>query len=409
MLGIALLVCGWLVVGLLVPTLVLPGGLRPPLREVFDPSPSPIYPLSPSGTPPSAHDDELHINLVALDDAKQVLSVRVSGHRTCAPTCAAQQLVLVSLRPDEPQQLGLPPFATVSLPANDTLMQTTVDLPVQEHLLQYPFDRVELLLGVALEDVDTDGSVQPIPATDAASHPHLTLQEAISQVQSSVPVSMDPTLVQSPSMPLDYVTVEQLTLTRTDAFKLMTLLLLALISGTALYTVMLRSFHDLMIGFGGLILGVWGVRAMLVPSGLNLRTGVDICIVVVIVVMIGIFSVRAARVIAPYRDRRPESSAGAVDSLAVAANASPADRETCGRASSVETVSDSFAAMGSRVAMLVHTPMRSPRVGRRLVAWNGRIRLSRLRPQAPRGVLNDALARAFDGSRGGCKSCLKLR
>src|SRR5215471_8978884 len=174
MLGIAVLVGAWLVVGLVVPNLVLPGGLRPPLREVFDQSTPPIYALN---LPPASDYGELHINMIALDDAKQVLTLHVSGHRTCAPTCPAQELVLVALRPNEPQQLGLPPFATVSLPASDTLTQNTVDLPVQEHLLQYPFDSVDVLLGVALQNVDQNGAVQPIPATEAASHLQFTLQE----------------------------------------------------------------------------------------------------------------------------------------------------------------------------------------------------------------------------------------
>jgi hypothetical protein len=45
-------------------------------------------------------------------------------------------------------------------------------------------------------------------------------------------------------MPLDYVTVDQLTFSRSDVLKLMTFLLLGLIAATAIYAVTLRSLHD---------------------------------------------------------------------------------------------------------------------------------------------------------------------
>jgi hypothetical protein len=326
-LGVALLAGGWVVVGLLVPTLVLPGGGRPPLREVFDLSPSPVYPLGASGAPPAGDHADLHIDVLALDQLEQLVALRVSGYRACAPTCEAEELVLVSLRPDEPERRGLPPRATVPLPAHDGPVQATVELPVQGRLIQYPFDSFDLLLGVALQRVGADGATRPVPSTEAASHLRLTLQEAISQMQASAPVPVDPTLVRSPALPLDYVTVQQVTFGRKDALKLMTVLLVALIALTALCTVMLRSFRDLALSFGGLILGVWSVRAILVPSALNQRTGVDIALLLVIVFLLVALGVRAALIMAPRRAPRAEAPPRPVDWLAGAGTARPADRE----------------------------------------------------------------------------------
>jgi hypothetical protein len=235
--------------------------------------------------------------------------------------------VLVSLRPDEPQRRGLPPLATVPLPAHDGLVQATVELPVQGRLILYPFDSVDLLLGVALQHVGADGVPRSVPPTEAASRLQLTLQVGISEMQSSAPVTVDPALFRSPTLPLDYVTVEQVSLSRKDALKLMTLLLVALIAGTALYTVMLRSFHDLVLGFGGLILGVWSVRAILVPSALNQRTGVDVALLLVIVFLLVALGVRAARIFARHGHPRVQLPPRPVDWPAVAANASPADGE----------------------------------------------------------------------------------
>ncbi|MBV9357060.1 MAG: hypothetical protein JO023_16230 [Chloroflexi bacterium] len=315
--GIALVIAGWLLLGLLAPALVLPGGLRPPLGEVFYAPPSPVYPLGPSDASLAGDHARLHIEVMGLDDAKQLITLRVSGRRACAPSCTAQELVLVSLRADEADRGGLPPFATVSLPAHEALVQDTIDLPVQEHVMQYPFDVVDLLLGVALQQAATDDIAQPVPATEAAHHLQLTFQEAgISQLHLSTPRPMDPATFASASVPFDYVTVEQLSIGRANTIKTLTALLVTLIAGTALYSVTMRSMHDVVLGFGGLILGVWSVRAILVPSPFTQRTGVDAVLAGVIVFILVVFITRAARIIAPNRGRRHPPSAGTADSAA---------------------------------------------------------------------------------------------
>jgi hypothetical protein len=318
MIGIAVIATGWIALGLLIPNLVLPAGIRPPLREVFDTTPSPIYALVSPTAPLGGDSADLHVDVTSLDESAHVVTLRVSGHRACASTCAAEQLVLTALRPDESARRGLPPFMTVSLPDHDALVQATVQLPVEERLIQYPFDGVDLVLGVALQTVSSDSATQLVPSTEAATQLQLTLQEEVAQMELGVPVVLRPTDFSSPSMPLDYITVAQLTLSRKEALKLMTLLLLGLITGTALYTVMLRSLRDVVLGFGGLILGVWSVRAILVPPTFKERTGVDIALLVVIVFLLVVLGVRAARVIAPAPDPDVEPASDAVDEPAVA-------------------------------------------------------------------------------------------
>jgi hypothetical protein len=199
--GIALLAGGWTLVGLLVPSLTLPGGARPPLSEVFDRSPSPIYALGPAVPPLAGDHADLRIDVIGLDEVKQLLTLRLSGYRTCGSTCTAEELVLVSVRADESNRPGLPPLATVPLPAHDGLVEATIELPVQGQLLQYPFDSFDLLLGVALQEVGTDAATRPLLATEATSHLRLTLREEIAQLQWDAPVSVDPAPFQSATCP----------------------------------------------------------------------------------------------------------------------------------------------------------------------------------------------------------------
>jgi hypothetical protein len=290
-LGVALLAGG-----LLAETMRLAGGGRPLLLEIFDASPPEIFVLSAGLPPPSGDQADLHIEATALDDVKHLLTLRVSGYRACAPTCAAAELVLAALREDESTARGLPPLVTVPLPAEAGPVLATVELPVYGRVIRYPFDTYELLLGVALRRAGAEAAAQSLPAAEAASRLRLTLQEAVPQMAVSAPSVLDPPSFHSPTVLLDYVYVARLTFDRMMAVKLMTVVLLTLIAGTALYTVFLRSLHDLVLGFGGFILGVWSVRAILVPGGLSQRTGVDVALITMIALLLVALGIRALRI-----------------------------------------------------------------------------------------------------------------
>jgi hypothetical protein len=57
--------------------------------------------------------------------------------------------------------------------------------------------------------------------------------------------------------------------------------------------VFLRPFEDLVINAGGLILGIWGIRAVLVPYKVQYITAVDLSLSVVILFLLGAITVLA--------------------------------------------------------------------------------------------------------------------
>jgi hypothetical protein len=61
---------------------------------------------------------------------------------------------------------------------------------------------------------------------------------------------------------------------------------------SAAYAVFLRPLHELIINSGGLILGVWGIRGIMVPGGFSHTTAVDLALSAVIIFLLGAISVR---------------------------------------------------------------------------------------------------------------------
>jgi hypothetical protein len=75
--------------------------------------------------------------------------------------------------------------------------------------------------------------------------------------------------------------------------KTMAVLLVLMITMAAAYAVFMRPLADLVVNTGALVLGVWGIRAILQPGSPSFATGVDISLSFVILFLLGAISVRA--------------------------------------------------------------------------------------------------------------------
>jgi hypothetical protein len=72
-------------------------------------------------------------------------------------------------------------------------------------------------------------------------------------------------------------------------------LLVILISASGIFALGLRSLHELVLGIGGIILGIWGVRSVVVQTELPDVTLIDLILAFVMLVLLLALSVRAAR------------------------------------------------------------------------------------------------------------------
>ena len=65
-----------------------------------------------------------------------------------------------------------------------------------------------------------------------------------------------------------------------------------LVTAAAGYAVFIRPFNELIVNAGALILGVWTVRSVLVPSTYSYFTAVDLSLSLVILFLLGAISTR---------------------------------------------------------------------------------------------------------------------
>jgi hypothetical protein len=241
-------------------------------------------------------ESESYFNIAAidLDEDKSSITLAISGHRICPDAgCSTLNLTLVSLEDDADVRRALPPSAPMTLTPDQEIFSQTIQLPVRGQPSQYPFDDYLLWLGLAGTVVEDGKKIDLIPEL-LAKRAVITTQNQLRDFLMVPPVEIDPDQVTAMNDPQDFVGVQELHFERPVHQEILAVLLILLIAVSAIMAVAMRNMTDLIVGVGSLILGIWGVRSVLVPSSLPVVTSIDLALsVIILFVLLGLI-VRSA-------------------------------------------------------------------------------------------------------------------
>jgi len=228
-----------------------------------------------------------NIGVVALDEVAGEVTLAISGNRFCTSTCWSETITVTSLDNDADERRGVPPFASIVLNTTDRVFSESLQLPVQGRPTLYPFDVYRLGLGLSIEAFPEDGSQVTVdPRLLEERHATITLQNRLPDLLMESPRTMDPASMQTETSPFEYMAVQELDFKRPAYLRILAVIIILLIgvsAGMALFT---RGIDDLTLGFGGLILGVWGVRSVLMPQSLGTVTVIDLALSWIILLLL---------------------------------------------------------------------------------------------------------------------------
>src|SRR5262245_26433454 len=236
---------------------------------------------------------KLHLAAVAIDEVQLLATIRVSGHHRC-PGCAwSHRLRLVSIADDDAAADGMPPSAEITLSPTDMAVSQTVQLPLRGHPIHYPFDRYQMVIAVAYLRLYPDGRRESIAGNQLDDQLFLSFQELLPRSIMTGPFPVDRHRVRDPDDPFEYALAFEVKFERPPYVRVLAVALVVLISAAAAYSVFLRPLPDLVVNSGALVLGVWGIRAILTPSSINYMTAVDLALSMVIIFVLGALAIRA--------------------------------------------------------------------------------------------------------------------
>ena len=263
---------------------------------------NPLYFVTDRAAAPDAP-YRLYLDLTRLNDGEGTIALQATAQRRCRPTCAdTDQLTLLTVvSPIGDSAEWLPVSQTLTFPPGRDAVSQAVQLPAYGDPLRYPFDQWSFGVVVLPQRLLADGTVAPAPGGD---------QLAIS-LQSRIPrlvLTPDPNRAEAvaTAATLLGVTPDQVPaslaifhLNRPVYLQVLTVLLVLLVTAAAAYAVFLRPLDQLLINAGGLILGIWGVRAILLGTDLSVLTLVDLVLMSVILFLLVMITARVLWLVEP--------------------------------------------------------------------------------------------------------------
>jgi hypothetical protein len=270
------------------------------MQEVLGRGPDPMYDLITGAvvapaTAAVAETEATYLNLgiVDLEEATGQVTLAVSGNRNCGETCPALDLTFVALDDDPDQRRGLPPSTTLTLAPDDRVFSHAVPLPVRGQPSLYPFDHYQLWLGVGGIATEPDGSRVEVRPETLAGRAVVTVQNRIPDIIMPAPQQIAPETISSATDPFGFLAVQALAFERPAYLKVLAVVLVLLVAISAALALFTRGLNELALGFGGIILGIWGIRSILMPQALPTVTAIDLALSWLILFLLLGLAVRA--------------------------------------------------------------------------------------------------------------------
>jgi hypothetical protein len=259
------------------------------------------YALFDPTTPPAATHSRLTVDLIEFNEWEETAKLKISGIHVCHPACSWNDRFLFVSALDglslDPEREGLPPADSVTLPPTAQNLNQDITLPLTGYPIRYPFDSYQLGLGVIMQRVFADGSVQNLSPAEAAGHLSLKLANQIPRMRMGEPLPINAQLVPNGAGQYQYLVLTELTFTRPLYLQILTVLLVLLITAAAAYAVFAQPVSQLVVNASALILGIWGIRTILVGGALLPGlSAIDLSLSIVILFLLVAIAVRMLRV-----------------------------------------------------------------------------------------------------------------
>jgi hypothetical protein len=236
---------------------------------------------------------DIHMQVIGVNEWDGTASIRVSTNQTCQRACPwGDRYLFVSVFGDtNGTDDERPTTQIVTLPADARDVTQVIALPLFGDPIRYPFDSYRLAVGVVVDRLLPDGTVQTLSVEEARRYLSVSIQGRIPRMKMEPPVTVDPATLRTAENGEPYAVIELLTFQRPLYLKVLTVLLVLLVTAAAAYAVFMRPL-DQLINSGALVLGVWGIRSILLGTAVPGVTAVDLALSVVILFLLATITVR---------------------------------------------------------------------------------------------------------------------
>jgi hypothetical protein len=225
----------------------------------------------------------LAVDLIGINEWEGTVTVRVTAHQECAGPCRwRDRYRFVSIWGDDFQPSDRPTIQLVTVPESPRMVTTTFSLPIAGDPLRYPFDRYVMALGLILDRLYPDGREATLTLAEVEAADYLTVwvSARLPRIVPAAPdnLGLDSPQAQAAGPQRPYLFAGVVEFQRPLYLRVLTVCLVLLVTAAAAYAVFLRPLDQLIINAGALILGVWGIRVILLGTTMPGLTAVDLAL-----------------------------------------------------------------------------------------------------------------------------------
>lgn len=302
----------FLIVGLAILTLLasLPFALKEILIDLSSES-YPNYWISEKKEVQNDNHLSVHLDFIEIDEWKGIAKIRVTAYDYCISPCDwTDEITIVSFL-DQLDREVLAPAETMQFSSNHWSYTKVIELPVFGDPIRFPFDDYDMKLGILFYRLYKDGRIETVTPEMAKDQLSVTIQSRVPQF-----VMLEPTILENFEIPIyhdypqryDYAT--DLVFIRHSYLKILTVFLIILIAAVTIYAVFLCDTKSVILSAGGLILGVWGIKAILLSESNLGITATDVILAILVLVLLlailirGVFDTDINEVISKFFKRK---------------------------------------------------------------------------------------------------------
>ncbi len=229
----------------------------------------------------------VHLDFIEINEWTGLAQIRMTVYDYCIDPCNwIDEVTLVSFL-DELGREVLAPAETVQFSANNWSFTKIIELPVFGDPIRFPFDDYDMKLGVLFHRLYPNGRVEAVTPEMAKDQLSVTIQSRVPQFVMRPPkIINDLTVPIYHDYPQRYDYGADLVFIRHSYLKILTVFLVFLIASVTIYAVFLCDLKSVILSAGGLILGVWGIKAILLSESNLGITATDVVLAILVLVLL---------------------------------------------------------------------------------------------------------------------------
>lgn len=287
---------GFALMGLLVlfGVIQLPRIARSISLELFGKQASELYEF-PSGTLLDPKDEAMLVDnrdfytmsFLSVDEADGLINFVVSGNRQCDKSpCGKLKVIIYSMHAVEPYRRGLPPSVTFEVDKDEQIFSEQGQLPLIGRPGLYPADRYDLRIAVSIVRENDDGTITEYTEQEFEKQSIATVRNAVHNFLMRPPTEVAPETIDAVDDPYPFIGAMDVRFQRPTYLTVLAIMLVIMIGISSIITMFSRNVTEALLSVGGIVIGVWGVRSILVPSSVQVITAIDIALSLVIMFLL---------------------------------------------------------------------------------------------------------------------------